>query len=200
MIIGVDLNDVLRDFTGRFEEIYNKYDMPGNVDLDANPMADFDLIKHFPFDGGVDEMNYFLFVEASLEIFGLGDEAIDHGFTKLNALNLDLIDEEEHKIVISSREANSSIPASYFFLSRHGCKIPKVTFHTHGEKLWEGVDVLITANPDALNAKPEGKISVKVNTTYNADIDADHSINDIIEFTDNEEVRNEILNLENTAK
>ena len=174
--------------------------MPGDVDLEKNPMDSFELINHFPFEGGLKELNYFLFVEASLEIFGLGKEAIDHGFTKLNTLALDFKDEEEHSIIISSREANSSVPASYFFLSRHGCKITKTNFYTHAENLWEGVDILITANPEALNAKPDNKISVKVNTTYNKNVDADHNINDIIEFTDNEDIRFKILNLEKIEK
>lgn len=198
MVIGVDLNDVLRDFVGRFEEIYNKYDMGNEIDLTKNPMSEYALEKYFPFNGGVDEMNYFLYVEASLEIFGLGDETIDHGVTKLNRLYLDLIDEEEHTLILSSREANNSIPASFFFLSKNGCKIPTVNFHKQFENLWDGVDVLITANPLALSAKPEGKISVKVETTYNTDADSDYTINNIIDFTDNEELRNEILTIKNT--
>ena len=196
MVIGVDLNDVLRNFTGRFEEIYNKYDQAIEVDLEKNPMDNFDLIQHFPFEGGIDELNYFLYVEASLEIFGLGDESIDHGITKLNKLNLDLIDDEEHTLIISSRDVNNSIPASLFFLSKQGCKINGVQFHKQPEDLWNGVDVLITANPKALDAKPEGKISVKLNTTYNVDNDASYSIDSIIEFTDNDELRHEILNTE----
>jgi len=194
MVIGVDLNDVLRDFIGRFEEIYNKYDQAIEVDLEKNPMTSFDLINHFPFDGGIDELNYFLYVEASLEIFGLGDESIDHGMTKLNKLNLDLIDEEEHSLMISSRDVNNSIPASLFFLSKQGCKINNVRFSKQPEELWDGVDVLITANPITLANKPEGKVSVKVNTTYNVDCEANYSIDDIIEFTDNEEFRNNIIN------
>jgi hypothetical protein len=33
-------------------------------------------------------------------------------------------------------------------------------------KKWDGIDVLITANPKALESKPEGKISIKVNASY----------------------------------
>jgi hypothetical protein len=32
-------------------------------------------------------------------------------------------------------------------------------------KKWDGI--LITANPKALESKPEGKISIKVNASYN---------------------------------
>lgn len=197
MKIGVDLDDVLRDFTGRFEEIYNKYeienDFDGELDLTAHPMTEYDLLKTFPFPGGVDELNFFLYVEASLEVFGLGDEKVEHGITKLNGLNLDLIDDEEHSLVISSKEANNSIAASLFFLSKNGCKLPTIKFHQKPEDLWEDVDVLITANPFALDAKPEGKISIKVSTTYNVDTKSDYAINDIIEFTDNKELRANIL-------
>ena len=56
------------------------------------------------------------------------------------------------------------------------------------------VDVLITANPKALAAKPEGKIAVKVNASYNKDSEADFEIDNIIDIFDNEENFYEIIN------
>ena len=40
-------------------------------------------------------------------------------------------------------------------------------------KMWDTCDVIITANPNILSAKPEGKISVKIESTYNNDSEAD---------------------------
>jgi hypothetical protein len=38
------------------------------------------------------------------------------------------------------------------------------------EKEWDGLDILITADPEALKNKPEWKISVKIKTPYNKDL------------------------------
>ena len=59
---------------------------------------------------------------------------------------------------------------------------------------WNGLDVLITANPKALENKPAGKISVKVNASYNKDVKADFEIDSLIDFMKDEELREKILN------
>ena len=59
--------------------------------------------------------------------------------------------------------------------------------------LEKGIDVLITANPKVLKSKPSGKISVKVNASYNKDDKADFEIDNIMEFM-NESIREKILN------
>jgi hypothetical protein len=46
-------------------------------------------------------------------------------------------------------------------------------------KKWDGIDVLITANPKALESKPEGKISIKVNASYNKNVSADYEIDSL---------------------
>ena len=58
---------------------------------------------------------------------------------------------------------------------------------------WGDCDVLISANPIALAAKPSGKISVKVKASYNKDVAADYEIDSILDFIRNEELRNRIL-------
>ena len=194
MIIGIDLNDVLRNFTGRLEEIYNKYEIGPEVDLEKNPMSEFNLINTFPFSGGTDELNFFLYIEASLEVFGLGKATSDNIITKLNSFDLDLKDEEEHSLCISSREVNNSIPASLYFLAKNACKIDTIKFHKGYEDLWEGVDVLISANPITLENKPSNKTSIKVNTSYNKTTKADYSIDNLLEFIEDEDLRNDILN------
>jgi hypothetical protein len=67
-----------------------------------------------------------------------------------------------------------------FFLSKTGCKIENIRFVTDYAKKWDGIDVLITANPKALESKPEGKISIKVNASYNKkNVSADYEIDSL---------------------
>jgi hypothetical protein len=92
-----------------------------------------------------------------------------------------------------------SNPSTFFFLSKTGCKIENIRFVTDYAKKWDGIDVLITANPKALESKPEGKISIKVNASYNKNVSADYEIDSLLEFMKNEEFRNKILNTKITS-
>jgi hypothetical protein len=48
--------------------------------------------------------------------------------------------------------------------------------------VWDQVDILLTADPILLLEKPEGKLVVKFNTSYNKQIDTDLEINSLSEF------------------
>ena len=119
--------------------------------------------------------------------------------THFNNFIVDMQDEEEHQIQIVSREIDKSIPSTLFFLSKIGCKITDIKFVSNHTDKWNDVDVLITANPAALEAKPTGKISVKVKASYNKDIAADYEIDSILDFMRDEELRNKILNTKITT-
>ena len=74
------------------------------------------------------------------------------------------------------------------------CKIKNIRFVKNYEDYWNGIDVLITANPKALESKPENKISVKINTSYNDSNSSDFTLDSILEFIKDEELRDNILN------
>jgi hypothetical protein len=112
---------------------------------------------------------------------------------------MDIQDDGEHEIELVSKEANKSIPATFFFLSKTGCRIENIRFVKNATKEWDGLDVLITANPDALMNKPSGKISIKINASYNKDVKADLEIDSILDFIKDENLRNKILNTKITT-
>jgi len=190
MKIGITLNEVLRDFVGQLAYTYNKYIK--ETDIKEDEVTSFDLIEHFPFES-VDELNKFLYSEAALEIFGHADQSHENIMSLFNAFLMEIEDEEEHEIILTGREAIKSIPATNFFLSKLGCRAKHYKWVSKYEDKWDGIDVLVTANPKALESKPTGKISVKVNASYNKDVEADFEIDNIMEFMD-ESVRAKILN------
>ena len=196
MNIGISLNEVLRDFIGQFAYTYEKY--IGPIDIIENPVNDFDLINHFKFNS-VDELNNFLFLEASLEIFGHADQLHENIMNQFNMFLMDIKDEEQHEVIITSKEVAKSIPSTYFFLSKLGCKADKINFVPNFEDTWDNIDLLITANPTALESKPEGKISVKINSSYNKDSKADFELDSILDFIKDENLRDKILNTKITT-
>jgi hypothetical protein len=195
MTIGITLNEVLRDFIGQLIYTYNKYEIPpeeADIELEDNPVTNWNLLECFDKFKNVVELNTFLYTEASLEIFGHADQLHENVITKLNRFTDELLDEEEHDIVLISREADKSIPATFFFLSKLGYTGNNIRFVQDTVKKWDYCDVLITANPKALDVKPEGKIAIKVNAPYNEDSESDYDVDTIMDLFDNEDF-NKIL-------
>lgn len=188
--IGISLNEVLRDFIGQFSYTYNKYIAETNIT--EKDVTDFDLLNFFKFDN-IDKLNSFMYLEAPLEIFGHADQLHDGLMNKFNDFLNEIEFDGEHEIEIVSREVNKAIPSTLFFLSKTGCRAQNIRFVKKYEEEWNGVNVLITANPKALETKPAGKISVKVKTNYNKDAQADYEINSILDFINDEELRKKIL-------
>jgi hypothetical protein len=196
MKIGISLNEVLRDFLGQFVYTYEKY--IGEVDLKREDIKSTDLMEFFDFET-IDGLNKFLFDEAALEIFGHADQMSDNLMDKFNLFLMDIKDDEEHEIEIVSREAMKSIPSTFFFLSKLSCKIDKIRFIVDYDKYWDGVDVLITADPRALEVKPEGKMSIKINAPYNHGVKSDFELDSIVDFITDEDLRDKILNTKITT-
>lgn len=200
MKIGISINEVLRDFIGQFIYTYDKYIVPELEadgvtvpDLEIEDVTSFNLMDHFEFKD-INRFNTFLYLEAPLEIFGHADLMSDGLMNHFNNFLVNIKDDEEHEVYLVSREVDKSIPSTYFFLSKTGCKADKIQFCPSNENEWDGIDVLVTANVVALENKPQGKISIKVKSPYNKDVKADYEIDTILDFINDEEFRNRILN------
>jgi hypothetical protein len=190
MVIGISINEVLRDFLSQLSYTYNKY--IGELDIKSDDVTSFNLIEFFKFDS-TDELNKFMYLEAPLEIFGHADQLSDGLMSHFNQLLMDIEDDEEHQIQLVSKEASKSIPSTFFFLSKTGCRANKIKFVKNSIEEWDGVDILITANPDALKNKPTGKISVKIIASYNKEVKADFELNSILDFIKDINLRDKIL-------
>ncbi len=191
MKIGISINEVLRDFIGQFVYVYSHYE--GSIDIKEEDVTNFNLIEFFKFKD-VDDMNRFLYLENCLEIFGHADQLHDGIMNQFNLFLMNMKDEELHEIELVSREAYKSIPSTLFFLSKTACRAENIRFVQDHVDKWKGLDVLITANPKALENKPSGKISVKVKASYNKDVKADFEIDSLMDFMKNETLRESILN------
>jgi len=196
MVIGIALNDVLREFSGQLETTCNRYFKYGKPEserysLEKNTMTEYDMVKYFDFESKK-EYYKFLYEEASLEIFGHAQEMSEGLMRQFNEFIMNIKDSEEHEIVLVSREVGFAIPSTYFFLSKTICKIEKINFSQEFEDQWDGIDVLISANPITLESKPDGKISVKINTPYNTNVKCDYEFDRAEELFIDEENINKI--------
>ncbi len=193
--ISVSINEVLRDFIGQLVYTYDKY-----IGVSKNKEADvvnFNLINFFTFENKY-ELNKFIYTEAPLEIFGHADLISDNLMNHFNYF-LEEMKDDGNIVTLVSREVDKSIPSTFFFLSKTGCRAENITFVSDSIKEWNNADILITANPDALFNKPSGKISVKIKSSYNKDIAADFELDSILDFIKDENLRNKILNTKITT-
>lgn len=205
MKIAISINEVLRDYIGQFIYTYEKYIVPElekegkkYSEVEIEDVTSFNLLDHFEF-GDINRLNTFLYKEAPLEIFGHADLMSDGLMIHFNRFLSDIKDDEEHEIELVSREVDKSIPSTFFFLSKTACLIDKIRFVKDNGDEWGDADVLITSNPISLSKKPNSKISVKINSSYNHDVKGDYELNSILEFINDEDLRNKILNTKITT-
>jgi hypothetical protein len=190
MKIGVELNGVLRDTLKKIQQEYEKWYIENpfkeESDFDYKVISDLttlNIIEHLSFKNE-DELYNFLYKEHTMEIFGHAGSVENSSMMDFNEFYLNMRD--EHDILIVSDEMGKSKPASLFFISKFGCLVETVKFYSETtiNSMWDSVDVLLTANPQLLLNHPEGKIVIKFNTSYNSDINTEHSISKLKEFED----------------
>jgi hypothetical protein len=190
MKIGVELNGVLRDTLNKIQQEYEKWYIENpfkeESEFDYKVISDLTtlkIIEHLLFKDE-DELYNFLYKEHTMEIFGHAGSVENSSMMDFNDFYLNMRD--EHDILIVSDEMGKSKPASLFFISKFGCLVETVKFYSETtiNSMWDSVDVLLTANPQLLLNHPEGKIVIKFNTSYNSDINTEHSISKLKEFED----------------
>jgi hypothetical protein len=182
MKIGIELNGVLRDTLKKIQQEYEKWyiDNPFKEEDDfeykvISDLTTLNILEHLSFKNE-DELYDFLYKEHTMEIFGHAGSVENSSMMDFNNFYMEMRD--NHDILIVSDEMGKSKPASLFFISKFGCLVETVKFYSKStiNLLWDSVDILLTANPNLLLNYPENKAVIKFNTTYNSDINTEHSI------------------------
>lgn len=189
MRIGIELNGVLRDTLKKIQEVYQKWNID-NPFLEEekfkyeilSDVTTLDIKNHLKFKDE-DELYDFLYKEYTMEIFGHAGSVETSSMIDLNDFYLEMRD--EHDIWIVSDEIGKSKPASLFFISKFGCLVEGIKFYNEStiNLMWNTIDILLTANPKLLLNKPNDKIVIKYDTSYNKDVSCENSISSIKELT-----------------
>lgn len=211
MKVAITLNDVVRDFTAHFSNVYENsientkkdfYSAYQHVVDDEwvkeappelkskktniNEKYDqFRLSKKYLFQS-LDEFKDILYNEYAFEIFGTAKTLAPNSMIDLNLLYQEVI--KNHSCTVLSAEINNSKPATLHFLSYNKCLANNIKFLNNYSKAWQIFDVIITANPYILkrkNLSNPKKTSIKILTGYNRNIEADYtfnSLNEVLNF------------------
>lgn len=191
MRIAIELNGVLRDTLKKIQEQYEKWYIENpfkeeeeESDFEYKVISDLTTLnikEHLSFKDENDLYD-FLYKEHTMEIFGHAGSVEVSSMMEFNDFYLDVRD--EHDIMIVSDEIGKSKPASLFFISKFGCLVETVKFYSEStiNSMWDSIDVLLTANPKLLLDHPQSKIVIKYNTSYNEDVEVEHSITSLKEL------------------
>ena len=188
MRIGIELNGVLRDTLKKIQQEYEKWYVENTLNEDEefqyeviNDLTSLNISDHLKFKDK-DELYDFLYKEHTMEIFGHAGSVENSSMMDFNDFYLDMRD--NHDILIVSDEIGKSKPASLFFISKFGCLVETIKFYSEStiNSMWESIDVLLTANPNLLLNHPTDKVVIKYETSYNQEIDVEHSITKLKEL------------------
>ena len=200
--IGIEINGVLRDTIGKFTQVYEKHmieesddgnktyeiDLSGNTeentvenDFEYKVISDvtsLELMSHFAFKNS-DELYSFMYEDFVMQIFGHAGSTETFTFNELNDFYINFRD--EYEIVIVSVEMGRSKPASLFFLSKFGCLIENIKFYSNStlQNMWNGLDIIVSANPKLIENAPNNKTVIKYKTSYNKDVTCEYEIDEL---------------------
>lgn len=196
MKIAIDLNDVIRAYTRQFANLYRQ-NVDRTVSMDQEIYTN-DLRLIFPFQTDAD-YNRFVYENYAFNLFGSSptcEKRLPEALNNWLAGIIPNIDTEEpiEVMFVSTYEFGLSIPSTYFFLSKLGSKVRETYFPIDSLTIWDKCDILITANPALLSAKPEGKVTIKIDTDYNKDNEADYSYTSATAFFKDENNTEKIIN------
>lgn len=176
MVIAIDINDVIRDYTRQFIKYYQKVVDP-SFEIEYDDVTDYDFTNIFPFidnNGETDTGLYdqFKYEDCAFELFGRAnvmERRLPSEFNLWTQNTLKNFDEEKIPtvMIVSPFEMGLSIQSTLAFLSRIGMRVREYYFPIDSNTIWDKCDVLITANPNLIANKPEGKHVFKINTPYN---------------------------------
>lgn len=200
--IAIDINDVLRDYTRQFANIYKKF-IDKTFDIPYEEMNDFNFLNIFPFydeDGNVDSMKYnqFKYQDYAFEIFGRAEAMermlpADFNLWAQNTMRNFGEDKLPEIMIFSPFEMNLSIQSTLSFLARFGIRAREILFPVDSMTMWDKCDVMITANPNLLNATPKGKVSFKIKAPYNTEAKGTYEFDSMMDIIHDE--KNTIINL-----
>lgn len=200
--IGIEINGVLRDTIGKFTQVYEKHmieesddgnktyeiDLSGNTEENTvendfeykiiSDVTSLELMSHFAFKDS-DELYSFMYEDFVMQIFGHAGSTETFTFNELNDFYINFRD--EYEIVIVSDEMGRSKPASLFFLSKFGCLIENIKFYSNStlQNMWNGLDIIVSANPKLIENAPNNKTVIKYKTSYNKDVTCEYEIDEL---------------------
>ena len=153
--LPVDTDDLLNHYRFDPKEIKTeKYLESGTIDDKPIVMSPQDVMNDFIY-----EMRPYL-------IFARANE-YDNACEIINRLQAYGQGEGNFKVILFSTVMSKGIPATYEFLSSHHCRARTIMFLEEESQKWDFCDILIDAEPQAIQSCPKNKKIIRINQDWN---------------------------------
>lgn len=190
MEIYISIDGVLRNTIQKLEYHYKDAYLESEFENDDDfnyeiikPIHNDNLINSYKFHSS-EELEYFLFIEYPIEIFGHAGLSYSRTFSDLNNM---IYENGEHNFtIVGMNEIGKSRAATLFFLSKNGFLGDNIKFikSENIHDVWEKCDMWITDSKDIIDKCPEDKQVVKFNTQYNEHFTSINEITKLTEITE----------------
>lgn len=190
MNIYISIDGVIRNTLQKITYHYNDAYFNSEIENDTNfeyaisdNIKNDDLASSFKFQS-VEELEYFMFIEYPIEIFGHAGLSYSTTFTDLHEI---IHNNSQHKFtIIGLNELGKSKPATLFFLSKNGFLGDNIKFIKDSdiEDEWKNVDMWITDNKLILDKCPKDKTTIIFKTDYNKHFTHTKEINKLTQITE----------------
>lgn len=189
MNLYISVNGVLRNFIQKFTYHYQEEYLNSEIENNTfeyginEPIYNDKLLESFKFQSK-EELEYFLYIDFPIEIFGHAGISYPNCFTELNKF---IYDKEKINVtLISLDEVGKAKPATLFFLSKNGFLGSTIKFIKSDDlkKEWKKCDMWITDDKHIIESCPSDKIAIKFNTNYNQHFTNSMEISKLSEITD----------------
>lgn len=188
--IAIDLNDVVRDYSGQFINCYQKLIDP-KFEMKDEEITSFDFSECFPFNSKT-EYNDFKYSDAAFELHARAEmtdnrlQGVLSDWTENILTNLD-VDEDPEVFYFSPFELGITIQSTLSFLAAHGVRAREYYFPVNSMSIYDKCDILITANPNLIENCPEDKTVIRIERPYNKDIETKYSFKNLFEAIKDED-------------
>ena len=187
MNIYISIDGVLRNFINRFHYHYEQaYIDVENAEENtfeysvSDPIYNDDLMNYFKFQSK-EEFEFFTYIEYPMELFGHSPLSYN---AVINDLNKFVYENKDKNItLVGLDEYGKARPATFFFLSRHGCMVNNIKFIKTEDisKEWDIADVWISDNKKIMDLCPEDKVFKLFKTKYNEYFTSDNVLDKLVE-------------------
>lgn len=187
MNIYISIDGVLRNFINRFHYHYEQaYIDVENAEENtfeysvSDPIYNDDLMNYFKFQSK-EEFEFFTYIEYPMELFGHSPLSYNGVINDLNKFVYE--NKDKNITLVGLDEYGKARPATFFFLSRHGCMVNNIKFIKTEDisKEWDIADVWISDNKKIMDLCPQDKVFKLFKTKYNEYFTSDNVLDKLVE-------------------
>lgn len=201
MIVGIIVNNILRDNVSQIKDVYNRYELGEKIEDDI-VIDPYKLDQYFPiatvsekvadFDPDSNEIDFesddvnteeltktiydIIYTDAAFEVFARAHESVNGIVKKFSTVRENC---EETKFVVINIESPVSKNATLAFLGTKSFNMDSIIFPDTYEKVWDNCDLLITDHPDILKYKPDNKMCIKLRCPSNEQYRTEYQVDNV---------------------